>query len=586
MSDQRFREKYGRRPYRWDSEGNVLNYEEFTDEQARDRYLKQNGAMLFMSGMVGLPAAWGTAEARKSFRNGLSGDFADRLAVIKNLDSRLDPDLKKAWLNNTSSYDSKLHQAATRAVAENIPQDADDYIKPDLSKAGEYKKALDAYNKSEYTTDLKSLATVTPGPASSRFGATPEEISQTVNVNARTGHEGGRGANMLWANDGELQYVYAGGDAQNPSVHFSGAELKPEEKGKYLYTGEALQEAEDGGRTTWGRKNARAQASDVMFGSETRKMGGMTSAADVFEDLKRRGITPPMRGDMNGQNYLRALSEQLAKATGQSPYEAMEGLASPHPIMGNPGREVGSIPKTLEFRFANATDDQLARVGLGDNGIFETNTDPLDQRYIPVTGQAPSDRHIQLKNVPASAIRRSFARPMAGAIAGATQSEDIARDIRNGDFGEAAFRATTSAGLGEIIGQATNHGLRKLAEKGITQPAAAMAGAGQVLGPPAAVIGGLDALSTLATGKNTRELAVEKGNANAHLAASTAPMTGAPLGYAGSTVQATVPKNEERYARAKELEANQAAAIERGGRWRVAGFEVPEFGLSEVFGIN
>ena len=585
MSDQRFREKYGRRPYAWDEQGNVLRYEEYTDEEARDRYLKQNGAMLFVSGMFGIPAAFGTGEARKSFRSGYSGDFADRLALIKNLDPRLDPDLKKAWLNNQSTYDGQLHQAATKAVAENIPQDADNYVKPDLSKAGEYKKALDAYNKSEFTTDLTSLATVTPGPASSRFGATPEEISQSNNTNPRTGQQGGREAKMLWANDGELQYVYAGGDAQNPSVHFSGAELKPEEKGRYLYTGEALQEAEDGNRTTWGRKS-NASSSDVMFGSETRKVGGLTTAADVFEDLKRRGITPPMRGDMGGQSYLRALSEQLARATDQTPYEAMENLASPHPLMGNPGREVGNIPETLEFRFADATDDQLARVGLSKNGIFEPNTDPFDSRHLPITGQVPSDLHIQLKDVPPSAIRRSFARPMAGAIAGATQSEDIARDLRNGEFGEAAFRTALSAGVGEIVGQTTNHGLRKLAEKGITQPATAMAGAGQLLGPPAAAIGSLDALSTLATGKNTRELAVEKGNTNAHLAASMAPMTGAPLGFAGSTVQATVPKNEERYAKAKELEANREAAIKRGGRWRLAGFEVPEFGLSEVFGLN
>ena len=83
MSDQYFREKYGRRPYAWDSEGNVLRYEEFTDEQARDRYFKQNAAGVGMAGMLGSALTFATGLGRDDFRSGIGGDFVDRLAEIK-----------------------------------------------------------------------------------------------------------------------------------------------------------------------------------------------------------------------------------------------------------------------------------------------------------------------------------------------------------------------------------------------------------------------------------------------------------------------------------------------------------------------
>ena len=594
MSDQYFREKYGRRPYAWDPEGNVLRYEEFTDEQARDRYLQHNAAYLGMAGMFGGGLGFATGMGRDDFRSGIGGDFVDRLAEIKKLDFRLDPELKDAWLHSSGPYDSKLNRAAEKAIALNIPQDADDYIRPDLSQAGGYKKALDAYNKSQYTQNLTSLGTVTPGPESSRFGAElPEEPdvstdSGGIKVNARTGRKGGREASMLWANDGELQYLYSGRHGSNPSVHFSGAELKPEERGRYLYTGEALQEAEDGGRTTWGRKS-KAPSSDVMFGSETRKIGGLTTAADVFADLQRRGINPPLRGTMDSAAYLQTLSEQLADATNQTPYQALESLASPHPVSGSPGRTTGTIPETLEFRFANATDDQLARVGLSSNGIFEPNTDPFDGRHLSITGQVPSDQHIQLKDVPVSAMRRSFRRPMGGLLGTATQSEDVAQSLRKGDYGEAAFRAASAFTIGEVIGQSANQGLKALAKRGITQPAAAMAGAGQVLGTPAAAIGALDAVTTLASGKNSRELLVDSGNTGPAVAASMAPITGAPLGMAGGPVQGNVPKKqtaEQTRAQQAALADNVSKARNRPGRWRLAGFNIPDFGISEWYGIN
>ncbi len=646
--DQHWKDTYGRQFLGYTADGTPY-YQELTDEQAEAKYLKMQGVLGFATAAVGGGGALISEAMRDQYKH--SGEL-DRYMSAGSLDSNLDPDLKGAWLQADSPFNGRLNTAAAKAIAQNIPQDAEDWVKADLSNAGGYRKALDAYNRSKYARDLWSIGTVTPRPESTRFGASNNSDQPTRN--RRTGRGGSSPeAAMLWGNAGENQYVYAGQDSSNPAVHYSGADLPPDEEGRYLFTGEANKEAEVGKRTTWGRKS-KAPNADMMFGSETRRLGGITTMADVFTELANRGQQPPPKGTMNSVDYFQQLGEQLADLEGTTPYKALESLASPHPVSGVPGRETGTVPETLEYRFADATPEQLERVGLGPNGIFEENINPMDRDYVPVLdAEVKSDKFIQLKKVRPTAIRQSFARPVGGIVGTATQSEDIAKDIRNGDYGQAALRTAASYGGGELVGNGVNAGLSALAKRGITLPAQIAGTAGQAAALPLAAVGTMDAATALATGKNSREILVESGNTGPAIAAMTAPMTMAPLGLAGgpSHMQGaqgnqltaeqtranqaalderarlarergpnallpelgisewmgingqelapqpyprnTPPKTKEQKqalqegpAEVKRLEANAEAAKKRGGRWRFAGVAMPEFGLSEIFGLN
>ena len=113
-----------------------------------------------------------------------------------------------------------------------------------------------------------------------------------------------------------------------------------------------------------------------------------------------------------------------------------------------------------------------------------------------------------------------------------------------------------------------------------------------IAAPAIVGINAIDTVSTLASGKNARELAVDSGNFGPALQAMSTPRTMAPLGGGGALaqsvgMQATVPNlNPERKKESEAGDARVNAARERGGRFRFAGLTLPDFGFSEGLGIN
>ena len=170
--------------------------------------------------------------------------------------------------------------------------------------------------------------------------------------------------------------------------------------------------------------------------------------------------------------------------------------------------------------------------------------------------------------------------------------------------------------MGELTGRGFNRVIDAATKRGIVSAPAVARAASRFL-TPALAVDALDTASILATGKDPRELAVETGNEAPYAAASMAPTTMAPLGMAGSPfVQGNASGKPSVYLRTeseiqkaianglvtaddpavvrsrkniadnkRKREAAQAAR-ERGGRFRIGGVALPEFGWSELLGIN
>ena len=124
----------------------------------------------------------------------------------------------------------------------------------------------------------------------------------------------------------------------------------PDTKGEYLFTGGANESAAKGIRPTWGVEQSTG---NIMFNSDTRRIGGLTTAADLYKYAQELGLDPPAKGDINNSTYLENLTKKISKATGKGEFELMQELASPHPVSGNPGRVTGEVPTIKQYNLKN-----------------------------------------------------------------------------------------------------------------------------------------------------------------------------------------------------------------------------------------
>ena len=110
----------------------------------------------------------------------------------------------------------------------------------------------------------------------------------------------------------------------------------------------------------------------------------------------------------------------------------------------------------------------------------------------------------------------------------------------------------------------------------------------RMAGPALALSGIPDAVAAIATkGKSTSAVEVidKAGNGQAWAAAGLGPVSPAMAGpQAGSMVNA--PVNAKLKAEADAATKARQDALQRGGRWKIGGITLPEFGLSEVLGLN
>ena len=527
---------------------------------------KQQAVTGFIGGMgVGAAELFNQTRGNQDYL-----DPFDRQNFVDSI-SGLDPDLKQDYVKRGG----KFYNPAAK-----LPYDGTEFIEPDVSQRGGYLKNLRNHK------NLDSVATVTPTAASSRFGAIKESAKQA----------GAAASETLYGHGSHPVYSYADNNysagvlnTTDPSVHFSGAELLPDRKAKYLLTGGANELAAKGIRPTWGVDQG---SGNIMFNSDTRRIGGLTTAADLYKYAQELGLDPPAKGNVNNSTYLEDLTKKISNATGKGEFELMQELASPHPVSGNPGRVTGEVPTIKQYNVKDMTPDQAKLSGWGS--LIEENTDPLHRDRLFLS--YPSDKDLQLTpksaKPPTSPYSRFVNSRGMGLAGAAVTSPEAAKLLREGKVGEAAGHVGLGYGAGEAFGGVTRFATDQLVKRGFTQAPNIIAGLGSVIATPLTGIGAIDTISTLASGKNVRELAVESGNFGPALQAMSTPRTMAPLGGGGALsqsvgMQATVPNLHPE--RKKESEAGDArvnAARKRGGRFRFAGMKLPEFGFSEGLGIN
>ena len=495
-----------------------------------------------------------------------------------------DPKLSEVYIKDGKFG---LHTHAGDIFQKNVGKVGTPWTPADITNAGKFAEGKAASGN-------QSILTVTPDANSARFGA-PNTNPLIV---------GGGQSETLWGNGGKPQYSYAQGNfsvgrkkLSNPSAHFSEVDLPEGERRRYLTTTQANNVGQDGrgwGVSNWDQSVPITSGDDVHFGKEHRVAGGVTTANDMYTYIRQQGFEPPDPTGKNPAAYLKELTETVQRLNGgKSAYETLESLASPTPLWGEQTRNLGNLPGTDQLKWLDGglLSEGAHRAGAGT--FFDIQdvsvTDPFDPNWVPTDGmKVDADAVIspRVADGPKGGPGKSLIRRgLGGGVAALATSPEAVDQLRDGNYGNAAAITGMSYGAGEAISAGANQVVDQLVKRGHYWAPKAL----QTIGNAAQPMVGLDVIdtaTTLATGKNSREILVDSGNTGPAVATSMAPMTGAPLGMAGSTVQATVPKNEERYAKAKELEANREAAIKRGGRWRLAGFNIPEFGLSEVFGIN
>lgn len=519
--------------------------------------------------------------------------------------SQVDPRLTKGFIDYG---EAGLRSQAGDVWKDTLASKYSPWERADISGAGNYRTALT-------DAQLKNITTVTPDASSARFGGT--DVAPV----------GGGISETLWGNPKHPRYSYASGNKsgpgivigningigdRNPSAHFSGVNLPQSEKTDYLYTG-GSQEVDTSNRG-WGvstYKNSGADfdaGSDVHFGREHRQIAGLTTANDLYTYISDQGFQPP-KPKSNPGEYLQELTETVKKITGdtRSDNEVLIDRASLQPTSGPTTRNTGKLPKQSELDWKGTTVKATRKAG--DASFFQRlnlteqqNFNPFDRSWV----QAPLDTNVEMKIDPevkrAGApgytptkgvnVGRQLARRFApGAVATSIVSPEVATDIRKGDYLAATGKSAAAFGTGELISGAGNFVLNQVARVAPSAPAAVNA-LSTIATPAALSIGLIDTASTLATGKNVRQLAVDSGNFGPAIQAMSMPRTMAPLGGAGSVsdsvgMQATVPNLSPK--RKEESEALQKKVIEarkRGGRWKIGGFALPDFGFSEGLGIN
>tara|TARA_Y100000589_G_scaffold233955_1_gene221367 strand:- start:734 stop:2497 length:1764 start_codon:yes stop_codon:yes gene_type:complete len=586
------------------------------DKDARDRQARTS-ALIFGGALIP-----GISELHKAydFDEYKDSKFADRVRradyLYDNWEDSLygpdgqqfgfnkaDPRLTKAFINRgVSGLESVADDVFADAVGKTT-----EFAPADISQAGKFKPGM----------RRQSILTVTPEPTSQRFA------SEGV------GDIGGGPSATLWGNDREPQYSYARGnygvervDSQNPSAHFSAVELPKGQRRDYLTTGAA--NAEGSGNTGWGRN----VGNDLHFSKDFRKAGGLTTANDIVTYLRQQGESVPVLYANAGAENLEKLTKKLSEVTGKREYQALKNLASPQPTWGAPTRELGQLPVTTELNFRDG--DSLKA---GVNTFFKIdNPNRPDPDFRQMYPDLPPDLKVGIRqdvidvDFPQDVseifgkrkppLQRFAGNRLAGAAGSLLVSPEAARYLSDGLPIQAAAQLVVGGGLGELTGRGFNKAIDAATKRGIVSAPALARTASRFLTPVLAV-DALDTASILATGKDPRELAVETGNEAPYAAASMAPMTMAPLGMAGSPfVQGNVSGKPSVYLRTeseiqeaiasglvtaddpavvrsrkniadnkRKREAAQAAR-KRGGRFRIGAVALPEFGWSELLGIN
>jgi hypothetical protein len=471
-----------------------------------------------------------------------------------------------------------------------IGEEGTPWVPADISKAGDFISRRKESGR-------PSILTVTPNANSARFG--PPTKGEVKSV-------GGSTSQTLWGNGAEPQYSYSEGnwgvgkqDFANPSAHFSEVDLPPDERTRYLTTGEAEDTTKTGNGRGWGiagqdQNSTVDSGRDIHFGKEYRRRGGLTTANDMYTWIKGQGFEPPDPTGTRPGDYLESLTKTVRQLTENpgSDYQVLENLASPTPLWGNQDRQLGQLPKKDQLQWLEEGG------GLRPNGhkagaatFFDVKPDvdgTFDPDWVNTNGYATdSDAFVspRMKDMPGGFGPNMIRRGVPGLAGTLATSPEAIQQLREGNYGNAALITGTSYGVGEAIGAGVNRLAGEAVKRGMMW-APRLANGLSSIAPPLLINDAIEAGTVLATGKTREQIITESGNQNLVIPASV-PQTMAPLGNAG-LVNANVPVDADRNARwvtrEQKTQKQVDQAKERGGKWGIGGIKLPEFGITERLG--
>lgn len=564
-------------------------------------------------------------------------DWKRRLLIPKRT---IDPRMAGAWIRGGAYGVAK---EANEIFKDHVPTYKGQEWEPsDITNQGSFKAARSA------NPSLQNIFTVTPSDQTARFQSNKSNVVGGGASNTIWGNTGEIQPGYAIGNT-QVKAIESSNPAvhltaaelpinQRREYMFTGdsQEVDPAKRGWGLKTRDP--------------KAAPSSGSyDMHFGPEHRRYAGLVTANDMYTYLKSQGADVPDSFGKGPSDILVDLTDRLRETMGTATgEEALVNLATEESLDGKINRNTGKLPRSnyRDWRLPDETQNALGerkfiqRAGPNVKAAKEKYGPLLiDQKGVKTSQQVAADQSLDerlyryqgkpLRNGPqtvngqtftnhtgmpnsarefpvvggrstplqhGSALTRRFA---PGLVGTALTMPSAADELRKGNTWNAVGQVGLGYAGGEFAAGGFNAAVNALAPRApeiTTRLVQGARGFGSLMSSPA-VMGttALDTLSTGLTGRNSREQLVDTGNTGPAIAASMAPTTIAPLGMAGPTASSVGmqgnhggKKNSAAETRWKQRQNAKRISEARKlpGQLKIGGLRVPDFGVSEFFGIK
>lgn len=531
--------------------------EELELQNLREELNNQGQAAL--GGMLGLA---GLTAPFIDGRNYYLADQTERAMALTDAGAReFDPVLRQRYIDQ-GPY-SLITDDAFKRVNTYVPPGTTGFEPADLSRAGGFSQAFDAFKESN--PEVRRQITVSPGPQ-------PRRLSYEGLNEADLGKTGQKG--YVWGNPDQPQFGYVIGNynrgaqkAQNPAINFLAVNMPSEQERRFRTTGEVV--VDDSFITNRGWGERKVEFGDVMFPKENILGRAEVTAADVYTRMRDLGLSPEL-GDFtrNPAKAFKELTDSYAEAIKTNPTVAIQELATPVTPLGSSTRKTGRLPIYEQFSLEGATPEAIRRSGIGtvyltDDAPITTVRQPDERRMFlesSVRDGWDTTRHFEVnpnlispRSKAVDFLRRQSG---AGVMSGLalTMDPQINQALQRGDYPEAAMVGGTGIAAGAIGEASVKRGLAELAKRGVTAPL-------KIASVTAAPLAAIPLAAVAERSQPMTKAQIQRDRRDN------------PANY-----NAQGPSANPQLLRAE-------AARRRGGRWKIGGFTLPEFGLTEAGGI-
>lgn len=531
--------------------------EELELQNLREELNNQGQAAL--GGMLGLA---GLTAPFIDGRNYYLADQTERAMALTDAGAReFDPVLRQRYIDQ-GPY-SLITDDAFKRVNTYVPPGTTGFEPADLSRAGGFSQAFDAFKESN--PEVRRQITVSPGPQ-------PRRLSYEGLNEADLGKTGQKG--YVWGNPDQPQFGYVIGNynrgaqkAQNPAINFLAVNMPSEQERRFRTTGEVV--VDDSFITNRGWGERKVEFGDVMFPKEDILGRAEVTAADVYTRMRDLGLSPEL-GDFtrNPAKAFKELTDSYAEAIKTNPTVAIQELATPVTPLGSSTRKTGRLPIYEQFSLEGATPEAIRRSGIGtvyltDDAPITTVRQPDERRMFlesNVRDGWDTTRHFEVnpnlispRSKAVDFLRRQSG---AGVMSGLalTMDPQINQALQRGDYPEAAMVGGTGIAAGAIGEASVKRGLAELAKRGVTAPL-------KIASVTAAPLAAIPLAAVAERSQPMTKAQIQRDRRDN------------PANY-----NAQGPSANPQLLRAE-------AARRRGGRWKIGGFTLPEFGLTEAGGI-